>query len=192
MGIPVGCETDVHAALTGLMLQAAAGSATFCADLTIRHPENDNAELLWHCGPFPSCLAAPGQELSVIGRGQPVNRTPGLGQWRLKGGPVTIGRLDGDHGSYSLFMGQAEGTDGPHTEGTYIWIETGDWPRWEHKLIYGPYIHHVVGVHGHVAPILYEACKYIPGLEPDPVEPSEDALRAYWRSPVGLAASASG
>ena len=24
----------------------------FLADLTIRHPENENAELLWHCGPF--------------------------------------------------------------------------------------------------------------------------------------------
>ena len=29
----------------------------------------------------------------------------------------------------------------------------------------------------------YEACKYIPGLEPDPVEPDEESLRAFWRSP---------
>jgi len=184
LGIPVGCETDVHGALTGLMLQAAAGGATFCADLTVRHPDNDNAELLWHCGPFPSCLAEEGVQKSVVGRDAPANKCPGLGQWPITGGPVTVARLDGDHGEYSLFLGHAAGTDGPRTDGTYLWIEVGDWLRWEEKFIYGPYIHHVVGVHGHVAPILHEACKYIPGLEPDPVEPSEEVLRAYWRSPV--------
>ena len=74
-----------------------------------------------------------------------------------------------------MFLGEAAGTDGPYTKGTYLWIEVGDWPRWEEKFIYGPYIHHVVGVHGHVAPILYEACKYVPGLKPDPVEPGPPA-----------------
>ncbi len=186
LGIPVGCETDVHAALTALMLQAAAGTPTFCADLTIRHPENDNAELLWHCGPFPSCLADEGVEKRVVGYDDPKNVHSGLGQWRIRGGPVTIGRIDGDHGEYSMFLGEAAGTDGPYTKGTYLWIEVGDWLRWEEKFIYGPYIHHVIGVHGHVAPILYEACKYVPGLKPDPVEPGEDALRAYWRSPTSF------
>jgi L-fucose isomerase-like protein len=181
-GIPVGCETDVHGALTALMMQAAAGAPTFCADLTIRHPQHDNAELLWHCGPFPSCLADEGVEKSVIGY-DPESKVSGLGQWRIRGGPITIGRLDGDNGKYSLFIGQGAGTDGPYTRGTYVWLEVSDWLAWEEKLIYGPYIHHVTGVHGHVAPILYEACKYLPGLSPDPVEPEAAALRRYWRQP---------
>ena len=52
-GLPMACETDIHGAITASMLYAA-GMRTqpvFFADLTIRHPENDNAELLWHCGP---------------------------------------------------------------------------------------------------------------------------------------------
>jgi hypothetical protein len=57
----------------------------------------------------------------------------------------------------------------------------GNWPRWEQKLIYGPYIHHVAGIHGRLAPVLHEACKYIPGLEPDPVEPTAGEIEAYWR-----------
>lgn len=179
-GIPVGCETDILAALTGLMLQAAAGSPTFCADLTIRHPKDDNAELLWHCGPFPSCLAADDSKKEVVGY-QPDNKVSGLGQWRIKGGPLTIGRIDGDNGEYSMFMGHTEGTDGPFTRGTYLWIKADDWLEWEEKLMYGPYIHHVVGVHGHVAPVLYEACKYIPGLKADPVELDEQAMRRFWR-----------
>ena len=45
---------DIHAAITSVMAMAAAGYSrpAFTADLTLRHPENENAELLWHCGPF--------------------------------------------------------------------------------------------------------------------------------------------
>ena len=58
-GLPVACETDIHGALTSILLQAAARytAPTFFADLTVRHPEDENAELLWHCGSFPPCLA---------------------------------------------------------------------------------------------------------------------------------------
>ena len=57
-GTPVACESDVHGAISSLMLQAASmfEESTFFSDFTIRHPENDNAELLWHCGAFPPSL----------------------------------------------------------------------------------------------------------------------------------------
>ena len=71
--------------------------------------------------------------------------------------------------------------DGPITEGTYGWIEFKDWPKIEHKFVTGPYIHHCVGVYGHIAEILYEACKYIPGLKPDFTEPTEEELAARLR-----------
>ena len=109
------------------------------------------------------------------------NDCPGCCQWRIKGGDVTLARLDGDHGQYSLLVGQACGTSGPPTRGTYLWVRVGDWPRWEQRLIYGPYVHHIVGVHGRLAPVLVEACKYIPGLAPDPVEPDAEQVAAYWR-----------
>ena len=54
-GLPLACETDVNGAVTMAILRACSlyEDVEFLADLTIRHPENDNAELLWHCGPFP-------------------------------------------------------------------------------------------------------------------------------------------
>jgi len=179
-GLPSTCETDVHAAITAIVMQAASGLKTFCADLTIRHPENDNAELLWHCGPFPSCLAEEGCEKSVIGYDEK-NTVSGLAQFKIKGGPITVGRFDGDNGEYSMFMGHAKGTTGPYNRGTYVWIETDNWLEWEDKLIYGPYIHHITGVHDHIAPVLNEFCRYIPGLCADPVGLSETQLRQYWR-----------
>ncbi|MCL2285464.1 MAG: fucose isomerase, partial [Firmicutes bacterium] len=59
--------------------------------------------------------------------------------------------------------------DGPKSTGTYVWMEVDDWVKWERKLIEGPYIHHVVGIHGNLINGLKEACKYIPGLKADPV-----------------------
>jgi L-fucose isomerase-like protein len=183
LGVPVACETDIHGALTSLMAQAAAlwATPTFFADLTVRHPMNDNAELLWHCGPFPYDLRAEGSAPSVSGHAVNPTGLPGPGNWEIRGGDITLARFDGDHGQYSLLMGHARGTTGPYTRGTYLWVEVDNWPAWEEKFIYGPYIHHCTGVHGQFAPVLYEACKYIPGLEPDPLTPTEEEIRACWR-----------
>lgn len=159
-GLPMSCETDVHGAITGAMLAAAARGETpmFLADVTIRHPKNDNAELLWHCGPFPKSLAKDPKKRVMVDC---------HGQWELKGGDVTIARFDAIRGNYKLFAGQAVGTDGPATHGNYLWIQTDNWPKWEKKLVCGPYIHHVAAIHGKYIPILDEVCKYIGKIESD-------------------------
>jgi len=159
-GVPIACETDLHGAVSALLLQASSlhESPTFFADLTIRHPSNDNAELLWHCGPFPYVLKDPDS---------PAALDEGMGQWKLKDGDITIARFDSLGGEYRLLAGEAHTTTGPMSEGTYVWIETDEWERWEKKFIYGPYIHHVAGSYGSFASILAESCRFIPGLEAD-------------------------
>lgn len=161
MGLPIACETDIHGAITLALLCAAARGQTpgFLADLTNRHPTNENAELLWHCGPFPRSLAKPGSKPSIM-RCQ--------GQYEIKGGDITIARFGSiNGGEYRLFADEAAGVDGPPTKGNYVWVEVDDWLKWERKFIYGPYIHHVGGIHGKYAHVLREACRYIPGLEAD-------------------------
>lgn len=180
-GLPVVCETDIHGALTSLLLQACTHfeQPTFFADLTIRHPENDNAELLWHCGPFPASLAAGPRRIDrhfVL-----PSHAEGVCSWRLKDGPVTVCRFDGVNGGYSLFCGEGRTVAGPFNRGTYAYLEVNDWPLWEEKLIYGPYIHHVAGTFGHFAPALYEAARFIDHLEFDPVDPSLDEIRRNLR-----------
>ena len=63
--------------------------------------------------------------------------------------------------------------------GTYIWYEVNDWARWENRLVTGPYVHHCSGVYAKTAHVLYETCKYIPGLKPDPIEPCEKEITKY-------------
>lgn len=180
--IPVVCETDIHGAITSIMVQAAAmnTAATFFADITIRHPENPNGELLFHCGNFPASLSI--EEKPKVQRHFLFeDHAPGTLEGEIKGGQMTIARFDGDHGEYSLFLGKAQGTKGPFTRGAYTWIEVNDWPLWEEKLVKGPYIHHSVGIHANVIPVLYEACEYIPGLIPDPVDPTKEEIQAWLR-----------
>ena len=163
-GFPVVCETDIHGAITALMMEAAGmdESRTFFADWTVRHPDNDNGELLQHCGPWPiSCAGCK----PTIGYPLAFDH-PGAVEAEAKHGELTLARFDGDDGEYSLLLGNAKGIDGPYTKGTYLWVEVQNWPRLEAKIVEGPYIHHCVGIHQDVVPVLYEACKYI-GVKPD-------------------------
>ena len=88
-GLPVICESDIHGAVSSVIAAAASRweSATFLADLTIRHPENDQAELLWHCGVFPNNLAR--QEKNNVGL-HFNRRNPAVGQWELRHDDITI------------------------------------------------------------------------------------------------------
>ncbi len=180
-GLPVICEADIHGAISAVLVQAAqlGRSPIFLADVTVRHPENDQAELFWHCGVFPKSLAREDRETVLTTQFN--RKIPAVGAWEIKGGDITIARFDGAAGEYSLLMGHGRGVAGPATIGTYVWVEFNDWPKWEHQFIHGPYIHHCVGVHGQIAPVLYEACRYIPGLKADPVDPTAAEIERSWR-----------
>lgn len=177
-GIPVVCETDIHGAVTSIMAEAAGmdEARTFFADWTVRHPDNENGELLQHCGPWPLSVA---KEKPSIAYPLAFDH-PGAVEALAKGGEMTLCRFDGDNGQYSLLLGHAKGVDGPYTKGTYVWVEVENLKRLEAKLVEGPYIHHCVGIHKDVVPVLYEACKYI-GIKPDLYDPVEEQVKAYLR-----------
>ena len=105
---------------------------------------------------------------------------PGSLTAEAKHGDVTLCRFDGDNGEYSLLLGTAKGVDGPTCMGTYLWVEVENIKRLEAKIVEGPYIHHCVGIHKNVVPVLYEACKYI-GVKPDFYDPIEEDVKAYLR-----------
>jgi L-fucose isomerase-like protein len=183
-GTPVACESDVHGAISSLMLQSAGMFAepTFFSDLTIRHPENDNAELLWHCGAFAPSLSIDKEKSSIGNHFVLPSHAPGTCNWQLKKGDITVVRFDGINGKYSLFCGQGKTIDGPFNLGTYVYLEVNDWPLWEEKVIFGPYIHHTSCIYGHYAAVLYEATRYLNGVTFDPAEPTVEEIKKYLRT----------
>jgi L-fucose isomerase-like protein len=166
---PVGAETDIHGAISSVLVEAAsrADEPSFFPEYTVRHPANDNAILLWH-GTAPLSLRHPGVRRIPfrppwILKGLP----PSSPQFRLKDGPLTVCRFDGDTGEYRLGIGQGQAVEGPPSREFYVWMEVDDWPRWERRIMEGPYIHHCSAVYDHCADALEEACRYIPGLLPE-------------------------
>ena len=177
-GFPVACETDIHGAITSVLVEAAGMGVkrSFFADWTVRHPDNENGELLQHCGPWPkSCLTCKPEICYPLAFDY-----PGAVAGEARHGTMTLARFDGDNGEYSLLLGNAKGIDGPYTKGTYVWVEVRNWKRLEAKIVEGPYIHHCVGIHEDVVPVLYEACKYL-GIKPDLYDDIEEDVKAYIR-----------
>lgn len=163
MGVIVTCETDIHGAITSALLASAARGKKppFFGEFTVRHPDNDNAELLWHCGVFPTSLKKTDQKkpLAVF---KP--------SFCTKDGHYTIARFQGEQGKYYLLGGEFDSVEGPETFGTYVWAEFEDLNKLERKLVEGPYIHHMSEIEGDYVAELKEFAKYVPGLIFDPAE----------------------
>ena len=165
MGYLVSCESDMNAALTMALLKCAAmgeGKPLF-GEFTVRHPENKNAELLWHCGPFPLSQKA---ESGTDSTARLVNQR----SWfRAKDGTYTVARIDQESGEYMILPLVAHTTAGPQTHGTYLWAEFENLKKIEDRLLDGPYIHHFVEIEGDYRKEIKEFCRYFPNLKTDEI-----------------------
>ena len=163
MGYLVSCESDMHCLLTMILLKSATlgeGKPLF-GEFTVRHPEDRNAELLWHCGPFPLSQKA---ESGVGSTARLVNQR----SWfRAKDGVYTVARLDQESGRYVILPLVGKTTEGPATHGTYLWVKFDDLQKIEDRIIDGPYIHHFTEIEGDYTREIREFCKYFPNLETD-------------------------
>lgn len=164
--IPIAAETDIHGALSSIMIEAAANGAepSFFPEFTTRHPENDNAVLMWHASAPPS-LRDTQRAKAEIREPWILKSLPATSlQFPLKNGDLTVCRFDGKDGEYRLGTGEGKAIDGPQTREVYTWYEVNDWPAWERKIIEGPYVHHVSCLYGNYSDILERACVYLPGV----------------------------
>ena len=164
--IPIGCESDLHGAISGVLLRRALfnDAPVFLADITARHPENDNAVLLWHAG-APVSMRHPQSKVRLGKHWILPSPLSGMPHFQLKDGPITLLRFDGDRGEYKLAVGEGQTVVGPDTLNNYTWMEVSDWPAWERALIQGPFIHHAAMGYEHVSDAIAEAARYMPGID---------------------------
>ncbi|MDA3926150.1 MAG: fucose isomerase [Kiritimatiellae bacterium] len=164
--IPVSMESDIHGALSSILLYRAGlgRESAFLSDIAVRHPEDDNGVLLWHAG-APTSMLKPGETIKLGHHWILPSPLAGMTHFPLKEGDITVARFDGDRGDYKLAVGEGCSMDGPYNQNNYLWMKVDNWPRWERKLIEGPFIHHAAMTYGHLGGTLIEACKFIDGLE---------------------------
>ncbi len=160
LGYIISCESDMHCAMTMVLLESASlgKKRPFLGEFTVRHPENRNAELLWHCGPFPLSVKAPDSCARLVNQRE---------WFRAKDGTYTLARIDQENGNYMVLAGKCETVPGPQTHGTYIWAQFDDLQKWEDRLLDGPYIHHFVEIEGDFVKEMREFTKYCPNLAID-------------------------
>ena len=124
-----------------------------------------NSILLWHAG-APISMKYPDDKIRIGKHWILPSNLSGMPHFKLKDGPITCTRFDGDHGNYKLAIGQGHSTSGPDTLNNHVWMKVNNWPNWEQNLIHGPFIHHIAMGYCNCQDALIESCKYINGLEP--------------------------
>ncbi len=163
--VTIAFESDIHGAISNILAQRASFNAApaFLSEFVVRHPDNDNAGCVWHAG-APLSLRDPADRARIGHHWILPSPLSGMTHFRLRQGPVTLTRFDGNRGEYVLAVGAAKTCPGPYTQNNYVWVEVDDWRRWERALIEGPFIHHMAMNYGHYAEALREAVRYVPGL----------------------------
>ena len=157
-GYIISCENDVHAAMTQAVLKSLSfgKKPPLFGEFTIRHPVDENAELLWHCGQFAYSARKKGSFCRCFNMRE---------NFEAESGHYTVARIDQDHGRYSVIAGGCDSVSGPYTNGTYLWARFNNLDAWERKLIEGPYIHHVSEIEGDYTAEIKEFCKYVSNIK---------------------------
>ncbi|MGB6219747.1 L-fucose/L-arabinose isomerase family protein [Haloferula sp.] len=163
--LPFVLESDICGAVSTLLAQRAAlGRPAFLTDIAARHPQDDNAVLLWHCG-APLAMKHPDEKVRLGKHWILPGPLSGMTHFRMQDGPITCVRFDGEHGSYAIGIGEGESCDGPSTLNNYAWMRVHDWTHWERTLIEGPFLHHIAMTYTHCGAALKEAARFIPDLK---------------------------
>jgi L-fucose isomerase-like protein len=164
--LPYASESDIHGAISTLLLHRASREARppYLTEFTVRHPDDDNAVLMWHSG-APLWMKHPDVPVRLGKHWILPGELSGMTHFRLKDGPLTVLRFDGDASQYKLALGEGDTIDGPETLNNYLWMRVDDWPRWERTLMDGPFIHHCAMSYGHDAQAVRQAVRFVDGLD---------------------------
>lgn len=168
-GLVSACESDVYGALTMLMQYWATlgKSVPHFVDWTIKHPEKEDLVLMWHCGNAPPSLACTGCQLtlryhSILYKAIGKDKSQGVGEFRLKPGPVTINRLVEYDGEFKMLVVNGQILEeGPYTRGSYSWVKINNLEGVYRTLVDEGFIHHASMIHGNISEEIESACRFL-------------------------------
>jgi L-fucose isomerase-like protein len=143
-------------------------------DWTIRHRDEPDQLLAWHCGNAPACLARNPDERALRSRRDMTGTAEvaaddaqaGLSQFQLKPGPVTFCRLVEYEGHWKMLITTGEIAPSDETlAGTWAWVEVEDHDRLYRTLVEEGFIHHASMIHGDYTQAMLQACVFL-DIEP--------------------------
>ena len=169
-GIMCACEVDILGVLTMLIQYSASMKRTVphFIDWTIRHQEDEDTFLAWHCGNAPMSLA--GGPICI--RGHSIldallgeERVGGTAEMQLKPGAVTLNRLVEYEGRFKLLVARGEiAPSDQKLRGSWAWVKVPDLDGLYRTLVEEGFVHHASLVHGDLTWEIREFCKFA-GIE---------------------------
>jgi len=169
-GIMCACEVDILGVLTMLIQYSASMKRTVphFIDWTIRHQEDEDTFLAWHCGNAPMSLA--GGPICI--RGHSIldallgeERVGGTAEMQLKPGAVTLNRLVEYEGRFKLLVARGEIVPSDQKlRGSWAWVKVPDLDGLYRTLVEEGFVHHASLVHGDLTWEIREFCKFA-GIE---------------------------
>lgn len=170
-GMLSACEADVVGAVSMLVSWHAVLGRTVphFIDWTIRHREDTNRVLAWHCGNAPRCLARDSANTALRARSNMTGKLPpekagkgGVYQFQLRPGPVTFCRLTEYDGEWKMLIAGGEIVPSEETQcGTWSWVQVPNHDALYRTLVEEGFIHHAGMIHGDVAQSLELACRFL-------------------------------
>jgi len=153
--VMASCECDIDGALTMMLEHAITGESIFFADF-VNFIEEKNALLFWHCGnaPYDLCISRP--ELTPI-FGGPAEVCS------LKGGTVTVCRLNSIKGKFFLHAGVGEAIESePLLKGSNLLVKMncGN-KRFVDSMLENGIPHHNAICYGDITEELREFAKFM-------------------------------
>jgi L-fucose isomerase-like protein len=162
-GIPAACELDVCNAIPMYALALASGRPSTCLDWNNNYGEEEDACILFHCGPVPQSLMT-GKGLIVehpmFAKALGAGCGYGCNTGRIAATPMTFCSSKTQDGKLVFYLGEGRFTNDPIPENFFGCAGVAlinDLQRKLHRIGHEGYRHHVsVGV-GHLAAPVREA-----------------------------------
>jgi len=169
-GIMCACEVDILGVLTMLIQYSASMKRTVphFIDWTIRHQEDEDTFLAWHCGNAPMSLAGGPiciRSHSILDALLGEERVGGTAEMQLKPGAVTLNRLVEYEGRFKLLVARGEIVPSDQKlRGSWAWVKVPDLDGLYRTLVEEGFVHHASLVHGDLTWEIREFCKFA-GIE---------------------------
>jgi L-fucose isomerase-like protein len=164
-GLMASCEGDLYGSLAMLVQYKASLSTTppHFMDWTLKHPEEKNTFLAWHCGNGPVCLS--GEKGKIPVTCHYMGPDMGTVEFQLKSGIVTLSSLQEDDGYFKMIVtkGKSVKLEGK-MKGSWSWVKVPDLDNLYRTLITDGFVHHASLIHGDYTQAIADACE-IMGIE---------------------------
>jgi L-fucose isomerase-like protein len=172
-GIMTSCEVDIYGVLTMLIqyLTSLETTVPHFIDWTIKHQEQENVFLAWHCGNAPPSLVSESSKVtlsyqSVLGKTLGIDRSHGTGEFQLKPGEVTLCRLQEHDGQFKMLLARGKAIPSQQElRGSWSWVEVPDLDMLYNTLVKEGFTHHASMIHGDFLQPITDACNYL-GIVP--------------------------